>query len=97
MKVIHRIFSANLETLDKATWLGIVWNYILEEAIKKSWETQMFGKSCSRNLSKIHSESWQASKVEIFAEIVNYQKPLTIFVKSSSLDVWQGSEDASDS
>ena len=85
MKVLHK--SANLKTLDKATWLGIVWNYILEEAIKKSCETQMFGKSCSENLSKIHSESWQSSKMEIFAKIVNYQKPLTIFVKSSSLDV----------
>ena len=49
---LHKIFSANLKTLDKATWLRIVWNYIPEEAIKKSWETQMFGKRCSENLSK---------------------------------------------
>ena len=84
--------------MDKATLIGIAWNYILEEAIKKSWETQMFGKRCSKNLSKIHSESWQTSKMEIFAKIVNYQKLLKKkFVKSSSLDVWQGSEDASDS
>ena len=47
----------------------------------------MFGKMCSENLSKIHSEPCQTSKMEIFAKIVNYQKPLTIFVKSSSLDV----------
>ena len=85
MKVLHK--SANLETLDKATWLGIVWNYILEEVIKKSWETQMLGKSCSENLSKIHSEACQTSKMEIFGKIVNYQKALYIFVKSSSLDV----------
>ena len=85
MKVLHK--SANLETLDKATWLGIVWNYILEEVIKKSWETQMLGKSCSENLSKIHSEACQTSNMKIFGKIVNYQKALYIFVKSSSLDV----------
>ena len=38
------MFSANLKTRDKATQLGIVLNYIPEEAIKKSWITQMFGK-----------------------------------------------------
>ena len=47
----------------------------------------MFGKMCSENLSKIHSEPCQTSKMEIFAKILNYEKPLTIFVKSSSLDV----------
>ena len=47
----------------------------------------MFGKMCSENLSKIHSEPCQTSKMEIFAKINNYQKPTTIFVKSSSLDV----------
>ena len=86
--MLHKIFSANLERLDKATWLGIAWNCILEEAIKKSWETLMFGKICSENLSKIHSGPCQTPKMEIFAKIVNYQKPLAIFVKSSSLDVW---------
>ena len=75
MKALHKIFSANLKTLDKVTWLGIAWNYIPEEAIKKSWETQMFGKSCSENLSKIHSEPCQTSKMDIFAKIVDCQKP----------------------
>ena len=74
--------------MDKATLIGIAWNYILEEAIKKSWETQMFGKRGSENLSKIHSEPCQTSKMKIFAKIVHYQKPLTIFTKSCSLDVW---------
>ena len=76
-------FSAKVKTLDKAPWLSIVWNYIPEEAIKKSWETQIFGKRCSENLSKIHSEPCQTSKMEFFAKIVNGQKPLTIFTKSS--------------
>ena len=47
----------------------------------------MFGKRCSENRNRIHSEPCQISKMEIFVEIVNYQKPLTIFVKRSSLDV----------
>ena len=47
----------------------------------------MFGKRDSENLSKIHSEPCQTSKMEILAKIVNYQKPLTIFSKSYSLDV----------
>ena len=34
--------------------------------------------------------------MEIFANKGNYQKPLAIFVKSSSLDVLLSSEDTSD-
>ena len=60
---------------------------MLDEAIKKSWGTQVLGKRCSENLSKMHSKPSQTSKMEIFAKIVNYQKPLTIFVKGSSIDV----------
>ena len=56
----------------------------------------MFGKMCFENLSKILSESRQTSKTEIFAKIVNYQKPLTFFLKRSSLDVSQNSENVSD-
>ena len=74
--------------MDKATWQGIIWNYIPEEAIKKSWETQMFGKLGSESLIKIHWEPCKTSKMKIFAKLVNYHKPLTIFAKSSSLDVW---------
>ena len=47
----------------------------------------MLGEMCSGNLSKIHSEPFQTSETEIFAKIVNYQKPLTIFVKIFSLNV----------
>ena len=60
---------------------------MLEEAIKKNWETQVLGKRCSENLSKMHSKLCQTCKMEIFANIFNYQKPLTIFVKGSSIDV----------
>ena len=83
MEVLHKLFSPNLNTLDKATWLGILWNYILDEAIKKSLESKMFGKRCSENLSKINSEYSQIYKMETFAKIVNYQKPLTIFAKKN--------------
>ena len=71
LKVLPNIFSANLKTLDKATGQGIVWNYIPEEAIKKSWKTDVWKKG-SENLSKIHSEPCQTSKMENFAKIVNY-------------------------
>ena len=87
LKVLPNIFTANLKTLDKATGQGIVWNYIPEEAIKKSWKTDVWKKG-SENLSKIHSEPCQTSKMENFAKIVNYQKPLNNFGKGSSLDVW---------
>ena len=33
--------------------------------------------------------------MELFAKIVKNEKPFTIFVKTSILDVWQGSEYAS--
>ena len=87
LKVLPNIFSANLKTLDKATGQGIVWNYIPDEAIKKSWKTDVWKKG-SENLSKIHSEPCQTSKMENFAKIVNYQKPFNNFAKGSSLDVW---------
>ena len=39
-----------------------------------------------------YSEPCQTSKMERFTKIVNCLKSLTIFVKRSILDVWQGSE-----
>ena len=42
-----------------------------------------------------YSEPSQTSEMEIFAITVNHFKPLTIFGKSSILDVWLGSEYAS--
>ena len=36
------------------------------------------------------------SKMELFAKIVKNEKPFTIFAKTSILDVWQGSEYASE-
>ena len=43
-----------------------------------------------------NSESCQTPKMELFAKLVKNEKPLTIFVKTSMLDVWQGSEYASE-
>ena len=43
-----------------------------------------------------NSESCQTSKIELFAKKAKNEKPFTIFVKSSILDVWQGSEYASE-
>ena len=71
LKVLYNIFGAKLKTLDKSPRLGIVWNYVLEEAIKKIWETQMFRKRCYENLSKIHSEPCQTSKMDFFTKIVH--------------------------
>ena len=46
------------------------------------------GKGVLKILAKMHLKLCQTSKMEIFPEIVNYQKPLPIFIKRSSLDVW---------
>ena len=46
--------------------------------------------------SEVNSESCHTSKMELFAKTVKNEKPFTIFVKSSILDVWQGSEYASE-
>ena len=43
-----------------------------------------------------NSELFQTSKKEVFAQIVNRIYFLTIFAKSSILDVWQHSEFASE-
>ena len=42
------------------------------------------------------SEPSQTSKMEHFAKLVNYRKPLTIFAKGSILDFWLGSKYASE-
>ena len=42
--------------------------------------------------SEAYSEPCQTSKMECFAKMLNYQKPLTIFTKRSVLGVLQGSE-----
>ena len=44
----------------------------------------------------MYFEPLQASKVELFAYTVNSLKPLTIFAKSSILDICSGSKYASD-
>ena len=41
--------------------------------------------------AEVHSEPCETSKIDLFANIVNGQKPLTIFAKSYILDVWQDS------
>ena len=45
--------------------------------------------------SEAYSEPCQTSKMEVFTKIVNGFSFLTIFAKSSILDVWQDSEFAS--
>ena len=45
--------------------------------------------------AETYSELYQTSKVELLAKIINRISLLTIFVKSSNLDVWLGSESAS--
>ena len=43
-----------------------------------------------------YSKPNRTSKMERFTKIVNGLNPLTVFAKSFVLDVWQGSEFASD-
>ena len=68
------------------------------------WITSLFfgdlcrcgsGRSKVIDESEWHLEPCQTSKTEHFATRVNGWKLLTIFAKSSILDVWQGSEYAS--
>ena len=40
--------------------------------------------------AKAHSEPYQTSKINLFSKIVNSFHALTIFAKSSMLDVWGG-------
>ena len=42
--------------------------------------------------SETYPEPWKTSEMELFAKIVNCFQPLTISVKSSISNVWQGSE-----
>ena len=42
------------------------------------------------HLAQPYSETCQTSKIECFVKIVDAWKPLTIYVKCSILDVWQG-------
>ena len=44
------------------------------------------------SIPEVYSEASQTSKIKLFVKIVNGFQPLTIFVKSSILNVWQASE-----
>ena len=46
----------------------------------------------SKNKPDAYSQPCQTSKMELFAEIVQDWKSLTIFARSSIFEVWQGSE-----
>ena len=41
-------------------------------------------------------ESCQSPKMELIVQITKNEKPFTTFVKTSILDVWQGSESVSE-
>ena len=42
---------------------------------------------CDVRYPEAYSELWKLSKMEVFAKIVNGFQPITIFAKSSILDV----------
>ena len=46
--------------------------------------------------TKVNSKPCQTAEMELFAKIVKNEKPFTISAKTSILDVWQGSEYASE-
>ena len=59
------------------------------------WYSNWFKNETSLTLeanSEAYSEPCQTSKMEVFTKIVNGFSFLTIFAKSSILDVWQDSE-----
>ena len=47
-------------------------------------------------MAEAYSEPCQTSKTELFAEIVNAERPLVVFAESSILDIWHGSENVSE-
>ena len=49
-----------------------------------------------QRISETYSEPSQTSKMELFVKIVKSWNPLSIFAKSSIIDVWQCSEDNSE-
>ena len=53
------------------------------------------GSSFATLFKKAYSKPCLTSEMELFAKIVNGLKPLTVFTKSSILDLGQGSEHAS--
>ena len=68
---------------------------------KQKWRVLFFTRiklvacvlACARAIARIKwRRMHQISKMELFAKIVNDQKPLTIFAGSSILDVYRGSE-----
>ena len=46
-------------------------------------------------MSEAYSKPCETPKMGIFVKIINSFQPLTIFPKSSILDIWQGSDNAS--
>ena len=51
---------------------------------------------CNESTPSTHDVNCQTSNLELFAKIVKNEKPFTIFVITSILDVWKGSEYASE-
>ena len=55
----------------------------------------LFGDESARQISETYLESMQTSKVELFTKRVNGFKWLTVFAKTSILDICSGSKHAS--
>ena len=79
-----------IKQLDKA-----LFQTTFRKKLSRKSGKHMFEKRCFKNLhsekdinSKIHSEPCQHLRWRFLQKKINYQKSLTIFVKSSSLDVW---------
>ena len=59
--------------------------------------SKQIGNSCAKIINtKVNSKPCQTAEIELFAIIVKNEKPFTIFAKTFILDVWQGSEYASE-
>ena len=69
------------------------WPYILfgVTVLKKMANDYSILVQC-RPEGELYSDPCQTSRIEVFAKIVYSLKLSTVFVKSSNLDVWQGSE-----
>ena len=80
-------FIQSIFLLNTSKWLLLPWSLVTF-----TWITDLN----ILEISQAYSEYCQISEMELFADIVNGIKPLTILAKSFILDVSQSSEHASE-
>ena len=82
----------------KTCWIKLICQNFTLYMIAQKFLKELFGDILVKFLNlitQVYSEPYQRSNMELLVKIANSFLPLTIFARSSILDVWQGSEYAS--